>query len=57
MDGRQSNAVLATPGGDAGEFILALFVYEGMIADKKIELDLEKIMGMFKNYLANMVQE
>jgi hypothetical protein len=30
MDGRESGDVMATPGGDAGEFILALYVYEGM---------------------------
>jgi len=31
LDGRTENAVLATPGGDAGEFILALHVYENII--------------------------
>ena len=30
MDGRESNAILATPGGDFGEFLLALYIYEGL---------------------------
>jgi len=30
MDGRVNNASLGTPGGDAGEFILALYIYEGL---------------------------
>ena len=31
MDGRVNGAILGTPGGDAGEFVLALFVYENII--------------------------
>ena len=30
MDGRENSAILGTPGGDAGEFILALYIYEGL---------------------------
>mmetsp|Transcript_4888 Transcript_4888/g.9148 ORF Transcript_4888/g.9148 Transcript_4888/m.9148 type:complete len:359 (-) Transcript_4888:490-1566(-) len=30
IDGRTSDSILGTPGGDAGEFILALLVYEDM---------------------------
>ena len=30
MDGRESNEILATPGGDFGEFLLALYIYEGL---------------------------
>jgi hypothetical protein len=33
MDGRENGAFLGTPGGDAGEFILGLFVYEGMTGE------------------------
>lgn len=31
LDGRNTEPCLSTPGGDAGEFILALFIYEGML--------------------------
>jgi len=30
MDGREPNSMFSTPGGDSGEFILALSVYESM---------------------------
>jgi hypothetical protein len=35
MDGRSPDALLGTPGGDAGEFILALFIYEGMLGGNR----------------------
>lgn len=34
MDGRIQKEGLSTPGGDAGEFILALHVYEGLLTRK-----------------------
>lgn len=35
LDGRHSKPVISTPGGDAGEFILALSVYEDLISSGK----------------------
>jgi hypothetical protein len=35
LDGRINKPILGTPGGDAGEFILALNVYEGKILNIK----------------------
>jgi len=37
LDGRNTEPSLATPGGDAGEFILALFIYEGMIPHRILD--------------------
>jgi len=37
LDGRNTEPSLATPGGDAGEFILALFIYEGMIPHRVLD--------------------
>jgi hypothetical protein len=31
LDGRNTEPCLSALGGDAGEFILALFIYEGML--------------------------
>lgn len=52
MDGRIDEKILGTPGGDAGEFVLALHVcnlmnkvYEGMIGKRK--LDEETITALF----------
>ena len=50
MDGRTKGKQLYTPGGDAGEFILSLFVYEKMIRKLEYE-DVEKFL---KDYLLYM---
>ncbi len=31
LDGRNNGGILGTPGGDAGEFILGLHVYEDIV--------------------------
>lgn len=49
LDGRNTEPSLATPGGDAGEFILALFIYEGMIPHRV--LDQNSVDAFFKSYL------
>lgn len=36
LDGRIKDPILGTPGGDAGEFILALHVYETLTPSRKL---------------------
>ncbi|KAL4434746.1 hypothetical protein ABPG74_017166 [Tetrahymena malaccensis] len=52
LDGRNTEPCLSTPGGDAGEFILALFIYEGML--QKRQLDQNSVDAFFKSYLQYM---
>ncbi len=59
LDGRYNEAVLAVPGGDAGEFITALSVFEDLInnnndKDAKRTLNIEDIEYLFKDYLRYM---
>ena len=53
LDGRNSHGVLSTPGGDAGEFILALTVYEDLLGGGK-KLTQENIDLYFALYLKDM---
>lgn len=55
LDGRYSNGIVGTPGGDAGEFILALIVYEDMLGGGK-KLTQDNVDGILKQYLKSMVQ-
>ena len=50
LDGRNSKSVLGTPGGDAGEFILALSAYEAFLV-KSQTLGQEDIDSILSNYL------
>jgi hypothetical protein len=55
LDGRYRNGIIGTPGGDAGEFILALIVYEDMLsAGKKLTQD--NVDYILKQYLKTMIQ-
>lgn len=51
LDGRITNPILASPGGDAGEFVLGLLVYEDMSGK---ELDLESIETYLHEYVTCM---
>ena len=53
LDGRNTKGVLATPGGDAGEFILALSVYEDLLGGGK-RLTQENIDNFLSQYLKIM---
>lgn len=53
LDGRNKNKGIATPGADAGEFILALDVYENLLPNGK-KLDKELVNILFKSYLKFM---
>ncbi|EGR32784.1 hypothetical protein IMG5_070660 [Ichthyophthirius multifiliis] len=55
LDGRNTDPCLSTLGGDAGEFILALFIYEGMLS--KRQLDQESVDTFLKSYLQYIKQE
>ena len=48
VDGRTSHPVLGTPGGDLGEWVIALSIYEGMT---NRELGLADVKRMLKEYL------
>lgn len=54
MDGRNSEKVLATPGGDMGEFIQAVASYAKTAA---VTLSQEDVTGMFRKYLKTMTRE
>ena len=58
LDGRIRKGVLGTPGGDAGEFILALFIYENMdnIGGGQ-KLTQEKVTSLLQKYLKSMKQD
>jgi hypothetical protein len=49
LDGRNRKAVLGTPGGDAGEFILSLSVYEELLgAGKRLSQDdIDLILSLY----------
>ena len=53
LDGRNRDASLATPGGDAGEFITALIVYEDLIGGGR-KLTQENVDDFFLQYLRKM---
>lgn len=55
VDGRNTRAGIYTPGGDAGEFIIALMVYEDLIGGGK-RLSQKEIDSIFSIYLRNMNQ-
>jgi hypothetical protein len=55
IDGRIRDAFLGTPGGDAGEFILALQIYSEM-KPSNVQLTEDKVLNIFKDYLAYMKQ-
>jgi hypothetical protein len=48
IDGRTSDSILGTPGGDAGEFILALLVYEDLSGRQLTQASIETY---FKEWL------
>lgn len=53
LDGRNTDAVLSTPGGDAGEFVLALIVYEDLLGGGK-RLTQDNVDTIFSQYLKMM---
>ena len=53
LDGRHNKPVIATPGGDAGEFILALSVYEDLVGGGK-KLTQENVDTFLTEYLKQM---
>ena len=53
LDGRNRDAVLATPGGDSGEFIMALIVYEDLVGGGR-KLNQDNIDLFFSQYLKMM---
>jgi hypothetical protein len=53
LDGRNKYKGVSTPGGDAGEFILALDVYENLLLNDK-KLDKEMVDSLFRSYLKYM---
>ena len=55
LDGRNGKGVLGTPGGDAGEFILALMVYEDMLGGGK-KLTQDNVVFYLTLYLKSMMQ-
>ena len=56
IDGRVNEGVLGTPGGDAGEFILALHIYEDLLGFNR-QLSQEAVDRFFTAYLNYMKQE
>lgn len=54
MDGRNPEKVLATPGGDMGEFIQAIMAYAKV---SQAELSQQDVNGMFVKYLKTMSKE
>ncbi|CAD8205919.1 unnamed protein product [Paramecium octaurelia] len=54
LDGRNEKGVLGTPGGDFGEFLLALSVYEQTIRTPLVQDTVDSILS---NYLQYMKQE
>jgi len=55
LDGRNTGPVLGTPGGDAGEFIIALSVYEDLIGGGR-KLNQDSVDTFFVEYLKFMKQ-
>jgi len=55
LDGRSNTPIIGTPGGDAGEFILALMVYEDLLGGgRKLSQDIVDLF--FTKYLQIMKQ-
>jgi len=54
LDGRYSKPILGTPGGDAGEFLMALSVYEDLVITT---LTQEMVDNFFASYLSFMKQD
>lgn len=55
LDGRNAKGVLGTPGGDAGEFILGLMVYEDLLGGGK-KLTQDNVDRYLTLYLKSMKQ-
>lgn len=55
LDGRNAKALLGTPGGDAGEFILGLMVYEDLLGGGK-KLTQDNVDLYLSLYLKSMKQ-
>lgn len=55
LDGRNAKSLLGTPGGDAGEFILALMVYEDLLGGGK-KLTQDNVNLYLSLYLKSMKQ-
>jgi hypothetical protein len=53
LDGRNNKGVIATPGGDAGEFILALSVYEDLLGGGRV-LSQDNVDNFLTQYLKTM---
>jgi hypothetical protein len=51
LDGRITEAILGTPGGDAGEFVLGLLVYQDLA---ELELTQSLVNDYFESYLKCM---
>eukprot|EP00696_Hemimastix_kukwesjijk_P006625 gnl/Hemi2/1836_TR644_c0_g1_i1.p1 gnl/Hemi2/1836_TR644_c0_g1~~gnl/Hemi2/1836_TR644_c0_g1_i1.p1 ORF type:complete len:412 (+),score=121.59 gnl/Hemi2/1836_TR644_c0_g1_i1:84-1319(+) len=49
-DGRNTNEILGTPGGDLGEFLLALSVYEETVGMRLEPKDIAQVMINYLNY-------
>lgn len=56
VDGRVTHGALSTPGGDAGEFLLALHTYQNYFGTK-MKLDDEAVDRIFRRYLNSMKQK
>ena len=55
VDGRVDNEALSTPGGDAGEFLLALHTYQNYFGTK-MKLNDVAVDRIFRRYLDHMEQ-
>ena len=59
LDGRINGAYLATPGGDAGEFLLGLQIFQDMKLSTTGEAHFtqQKVKNLIKEYLLYMKQK
>lgn len=55
IDGRVQGTILGTPGGDAGEFVLALQIYSEMMGPDA-HLTKDHVLNILKDYLSYMKQ-